>query len=172
VGVGVWRFSRASVRRALDGGRTGAELTAALTGVASTDLPQVLAQLIQDVTRVHGTLRVVECGCCLVAAEESLLKQVVGARAGLHQVTPTVAVGPQSAADLVSALRELGYDPVSGAAHLSDRQGPTPEPGPPSGPTPPSGKDVGPVGLAVFDPPGLNRERPDPLAVAAQLCHE
>jgi hypothetical protein len=85
-GVGVWRFSRASVRRALDGGRTGAELTAALTRVASTDLPQVLARLVQDVTRVHGNLRVVEGGCCLVAAEESLLKEVLGARADLHQV--------------------------------------------------------------------------------------
>ena len=194
-GVGVWRFSRASVRRALDGGRTGAELTAALAGVASTDLPQVMAQLIQDVTRVHGNLKVLECGCCLVAAEEPLLKEVLGARMGLHQVAPTVAVGPGSAADLVSTLRDLGYapviDPASGAAHLSDRQAPRttrgrasatevkgsgPEGRGPSRRTPASqpssGRDAGPVGLAVFDPPGLTRQRPDPLAVAEQLWRD
>jgi hypothetical protein len=197
-GVGVWRFSRASLRRALDGGQTGAELTAALAGVASAGLPQVLAQLIQDVTRVHGNLRVVECGCCLVAAEESLLKEVLGARAGLHQVAPKVAVGPGSAAELVSALRDLGYapviDPASGAAHLTSRQAPRPARGRAStsatdeegsaskgrgpsrrtsAPQQPSdkrsGKEGDPVGLAVFDPPGLSREQPDPLAVAAQV---
>ena len=51
----LWRFSPASVRRALDEGASGDELVRALRGIAETDLPQPLTYLIGDVQ--HGTAR-------------------------------------------------------------------------------------------------------------------
>jgi hypothetical protein len=112
-GVGVWRFSRASVRRALDDGRTGDGLTSSLAAVASTALPQPLTYLIRDVARVHGQVRVTGCGCCVVADDEALLKELVlGSGLELHQVAPTVAVGQVSPADMLDLLRRAGYAPV------------------------------------------------------------
>jgi len=198
-GVGVWRFSRSSVRRALDAGRTGADLTAALTGFASTGLPQVLTRLIDDVTRIHGSLRVTECGCCLVAVDESLLMEVLGARAALqqdlHRVAPTVAVGSGSATELVIALRELGYapviDPLSGAAQIGHRQPPRTVRGDTAAGKKRTGTgararnagkavaqqplpahDLDPFGVAVFDLPGRAPRQSDPLNVATRVCHD
>jgi hypothetical protein len=112
VGQGRWRFSRESVRRALDDGASGDEVLAALRSVAATGVPQPLAYLVQDLARVHGQIRVADCGCCVVADDPQVIGEIVGSRFGLRQVAPTVAVGRDPAAVVLDALRRAGYAPV------------------------------------------------------------
>src|SRR5262249_43132966 len=53
----VYRVTEASVRRALDAGRTGTELHELFTTRSRTPVPQALRYLIDDVARKHGRLR-------------------------------------------------------------------------------------------------------------------
>ena len=76
----VWRFSPASVRRALDDGAAADELVAALRSIAETDLPQPLTYLIGDVQRRHGSLVVQPALCCVRSADEALLIEVAAHR--------------------------------------------------------------------------------------------
>src|SRR5690606_11044780 len=57
-GATVYRFTAESIRRALDAGRTAADVTELLTRHSATPLPQPLVYLIEDVARRHGHLRV------------------------------------------------------------------------------------------------------------------
>src|SRR5262249_23301039 len=59
-----WRFTQASVRRALDTGADPTDLLQRLTAVTDTPLPQPLDYLIRDTARTHGRLRVVDTLCC------------------------------------------------------------------------------------------------------------
>ena len=54
----VYRISEASIRRALDTGRTAGELHALFARHSKTPVPQGLTYLIDDVARRHGQLRV------------------------------------------------------------------------------------------------------------------
>jgi hypothetical protein len=113
----VWRFSAASVRRALDAGRTAAELSGALRGVAvSGQLPQPLEYLLTDVERRHGLLRVRAVGCVLRAGDPALLAEVRANRAlvnlRLTELAPTVLASPAQRGVVLAALRAAGYAPV------------------------------------------------------------
>ncbi|NEC50156.1 helicase-associated domain-containing protein, partial [Actinospica acidiphila] len=55
-GATVYRFTPASVRRALDAGRSAADLHAFLAAHSRTPVPQPLAYLVDDVARRHGHL--------------------------------------------------------------------------------------------------------------------
>ena len=63
-----WRFSRASVRSALDAGWTAEELTAELAAVTDRALPQPLEYLIADVARRHGAVRVRGARCVVTGS--------------------------------------------------------------------------------------------------------
>ena len=76
----LWRFSPASVRRALDEGSSAEQLLRALRGIAETDLPQPLTYLIGDVQRRHGSLTVVPALCCVRSDDEALLIEVAAHR--------------------------------------------------------------------------------------------
>ncbi|GEE01103.1 hypothetical protein nbrc107696_15490 [Gordonia spumicola] len=54
----VYRVTEDGIRRALDAGRTAAELSALFTDHSKTPVPQSLTYLIDDVARRHGSLRV------------------------------------------------------------------------------------------------------------------
>ena len=54
----VFRVTEATVRRALDSGRSAGELHAFFAGHTKTPVPQGLTYLIDDVARRHGRLRV------------------------------------------------------------------------------------------------------------------
>ena len=112
----LWRFSPASVRRALDEGRSADELLAALRGIAETDLPQPLRYLIGDVQRRHGSLTVQPALCCVRSDDESLLIEVAAHR-GLRSlrpvlIAPTVIAFAGAADAVLDALRTAGYMPV------------------------------------------------------------
>ncbi|HEU0240286.1 MAG TPA: helicase C-terminal domain-containing protein [Micromonosporaceae bacterium] len=124
-GATTWRFSAASVRRALDAGHTGDSLTDALRavaarrtqdGAANRALPQPLEYLIADTARRHGGIRVRAVGCVLRADDEALLTELIAAkslaRLALFAVAPNVLGSALNAAETLSALRSAGYAPI------------------------------------------------------------
>lgn len=111
-----WRFSTTSVRQAMDAGWTAEELLAALTEAAAHDLPHTLTQLVDDVARRHGEVRVREVRTCLVAAQP-LATEICHTRSlaklSLSQVAPTVLVSPAAPEMVLPALRTAGFLPVT-----------------------------------------------------------
>jgi hypothetical protein len=116
----VWRFSAGSIRRALDTGRTGDDITADLAAVAAGPLPQPLSYLITDTARGHGRVRVAPAACVLHGDEPALLAEIAAhrklAKLGLRQLAPTVLVSRSSLDTTVAALRAEGYAPVAETA--------------------------------------------------------
>jgi hypothetical protein len=115
----IWRFSPASVRRALDAGHTADGLTEALGAVAADGLPQPLRYLIGDVGRRHGVVRASAVTCCLRGDDTALLAEIVADRRlralGLRLLAPTVLAADTSLPHTLAALRNAGYAPVAEA---------------------------------------------------------
>ena len=115
-GAVTWRFSTASVRRALDAGTTAAELAVRLSDVATKGIPQPLSFLVADVGRRHGLVRVAPALAVIRCEDEGLLAEVVADRKlrklGLRLVAPTVAVSSAGDAETIDALRSAGYLPM------------------------------------------------------------
>jgi Helicase conserved C-terminal domain len=114
-----WRFSPATVRRALDAGHTAESLLEELTAVTVAELPQPLRYLIADVARRHGSVRATAVACCLRSDDTALLTEIVADRRlrtlGLRQLAPTVLAAAVPLSDVLSALRNAGYAPVTEA---------------------------------------------------------
>ncbi|MEU5877548.1 helicase-associated domain-containing protein [Spirillospora sp. NPDC047279] len=112
----VWRFTPASVRRALDAGRDAAEIIAALTDAALAPLPQALEYLVTDTARRHGQIKVVRSACCLRSDDETLLQEIAGHRSlrklALRRIAPTVLISTKPVAATLEALRAAGYAPA------------------------------------------------------------
>jgi len=110
----VWRFSPASVRRALDAGHTADGLIADLSQVGT--LPRTLTRLIRDVARRHGEVTVTTVACIIQGSDPALLAEIAThrrlARLGLRQLAPTVLASSVPAERTLAALREAGYSPV------------------------------------------------------------
>lgn len=110
----VWRFTPASVRRAMDAGYTADELLADLTEVGA--IPQPLDYLVRDVARRHGEVTVTTAACIVQASDPALLAEIAGhrrlSRLGLRLLAPTVLVSAVPADKTLAALRENGYAPV------------------------------------------------------------
>ncbi|MFH8343220.1 helicase-associated domain-containing protein [Streptomyces sp. NPDC018045] len=112
-----WRFTPASVRRALDTGRGAADLLAALAEVsAAGPLPQPLTYLVQDAARAHGRMRVLPTACCIRSDDEALIRELAAHRAlqtlGLRTIAPTVLVSARPPAETLEVLRGAGYAPA------------------------------------------------------------
>jgi hypothetical protein len=151
-GATVYRISDNSVRRALDAGRTAAELRELFRTRSRTPVPQALEYLIDDMARRHGQLRGGSASAYLRCDDEGLLSQVVADRSlehlRLRRLAPTVVISPHPLRRVLDGLRDCGYAPVAegmdGVVVLSapDRQrAPVP-----SRPLPP------PTGTAAVDP--------------------
>ncbi|GIH25198.1 hypothetical protein Aph01nite_35080 [Acrocarpospora phusangensis] len=112
----VWRFSAATVRRALDAGHDADELLTRLAAVTTAPLPQPLEYLIKDVGRTHGRMRVVRSGCCVRSDDETLIDELARTRAlaklGLHKIAPTVLISSVGERETLAGLRSAGYTPV------------------------------------------------------------
>jgi hypothetical protein len=112
----IWRFSAASVRRALDAGHTGEAVLADLADLARSEIPQALAYLVRDVARQHGRLRAGSAVTYLRGDDEPLLAEVAAdrrlRRQGLRLLAPTVLISSAPLPDLLVALRAAGYSPV------------------------------------------------------------
>lgn len=92
----VYRVTEASVRRALDIGRTADELHAMFRAKSATPVPQGLTYLIDDVARRHGRLRGGAAASFLRCDDEALLAEVlahpVAAEYDLRMIASTVLI--------------------------------------------------------------------------------
>lgn len=113
----VYRISEASIRRALDTGRTAGELHAFFGRHSKTPVPQGLTYLIDDVARRHGQLRVGMAASFVRCEDAALLAQAVGAPATesleMRLLAPTVAVSQAPISEVLAALRQAGFAPAA-----------------------------------------------------------
>ncbi|MEU7378709.1 MULTISPECIES: helicase-associated domain-containing protein [unclassified Streptomyces] len=119
-GATVYRFTPASVRRALDAGRTASDLHAFLAAHSRTPVPQPLAYLIDDVARRHGHLRVGAASAYVRCDDDALLNEILAdkrsAGLGLRRLAPTVLATQADPAALLEGLRAMGYAPAAESA--------------------------------------------------------
>jgi hypothetical protein len=112
----VWRFSAASVRRALDSGLSSDDLLTGLREVAEGELPQPLEYLVRDTGRTHGRIRVVRSACCIRSDDEALVLELSKTRTlaklELRRIAPTVLISTLAPKATLDALRAAGYAPV------------------------------------------------------------
>lgn len=114
--AGVWRFSPASVRAALDSGWTAPQLLAELATISQRPLPQPLEYLVTDVARRHGQVRVRGMRSCVVADEVAvteILHTRSLAKLQLAQVAPTVLSSPCELDEVLARLRAAGLSPAA-----------------------------------------------------------
>jgi hypothetical protein len=113
----VYRISEASIRRALDTGRTAVELHALFSRHSKTPVPQGLTYLIDDVARRHGQLRVGMAASFVRCEDAALLAQAITAPAAeqleMRLLAPTVAVSQAPISEVLSGLREAGFAPAA-----------------------------------------------------------
>src|SRR6202011_2618511 len=107
----------ATIRRALDTGRTASELHALFNRHSKTPVPQGLTYLIDDVARRHGQLRVGMAASFVRCEDTALLAQAVAAPAAaqleMRLLAPTVAVSHAPISEVVAALRDAGFAPAA-----------------------------------------------------------
>ncbi|MEV0976929.1 helicase-associated domain-containing protein [Streptomyces sp. NPDC049915] len=119
-GATVYRFTPASVRRALDAGQTAADLHAFLTAHSRTPVPQPLAYLIDDVARKHGHLRVGAASAYVRCDDDALLNEILADRRAaalrLRRLAPTVLATQADPAALLEGLRAMGFAPAAESA--------------------------------------------------------
>ncbi|MFJ8694016.1 helicase-associated domain-containing protein [Streptomyces roseolilacinus] len=119
-GATVYRFTPASVRRALDSGRSAADLHAFLAAHSRTPVPQPLAYLIDDVARRHGHLRVGGASSYVRCDDDAVLGEILAdkrsASLGLRRLAPTVLAAQAAPAALLEGLRSLGFAPAAESA--------------------------------------------------------
>lgn len=119
-GATVYRFTPESVRRALDAGRTAADLHAFLAEHSRTSVPQPLSYLIDDVARRHGRLRVGAASAYLRCDDDNLLSELLADRRasglGLRRLAPTVLAAQTAPETLLERLRAMGFAPAAESA--------------------------------------------------------
>jgi Helicase conserved C-terminal domain len=115
-GGGVYRFSATSLRRAFDHGWSASDVRLWLERHATTDVPQPLLYLIEDVERRHGSIRVGPAGCYVrmsdPAQAAALLAHPAAPGLGLRAVSPGVLVAAVEENELIPLLQELGHTPA------------------------------------------------------------
>jgi hypothetical protein len=115
-GATMLRFSEASLRRAMDRGRSPEAIHDFLKRHAKPSVPQTLTVLISDVGRRHGRLRTGGAHSYLRADDEAVLAAAVNSRklskARLRLIAPTVAISDFDPAKLLKAVREAGFSPM------------------------------------------------------------
>lgn len=119
-GATVYRFTPESVRRALDAGRTAADLHGFLEQHSRTPVPQPLSYLIDDVARRHGRLRVGAASAYLRCDDDALLAELLADRRSaqlrLRRLAPTVLAAQAGPEAVLNQLRAMGYAPAAESA--------------------------------------------------------
>lgn len=126
-GATVYRFTPASVRRAMDLGWSAVELHDFVADVSRTPVPQPLTYLIDDTARTFGVVRVGFAEAFLRADDEHALTELLhhpaAAGMGLRRLAPTVLISTTPLDVLLPRLREAGVAPVveapDGSLHVA-----------------------------------------------------
>jgi hypothetical protein len=112
----IYRFSVASVRRALDSGQDAAAILDFLRQHSATAVPQPLQYLIEDTAARHSRLRVGAAASFIQCEDETALLELLNAPAtaglGLVRIAPTVVVSNAAPRETAQILRGLGLAPV------------------------------------------------------------
>ncbi|MFF2030794.1 helicase-associated domain-containing protein [Arthrobacter sp. NPDC058192] len=112
----IYRFSVASVRRALDAGQDAAGMLEFLRRHSATAIPQPLQYLIEDTAARHSRLRVGAAASFIQSEDETALLDLLNAPAasglGLVRIAPTVVISHAAPRDTAQVLRSLGLAPV------------------------------------------------------------
>ena len=115
-GATVFRFSEGSIRRGLDHGRTGDEISKFLAKTSKTPMPQPLEYLIADVAKKHGKLRVGNTASFIRCEDSALITQILGDKRleilSLRRIAPEVLICGHDAAEAMNILRSCGYLPA------------------------------------------------------------
>jgi hypothetical protein len=115
-GATVYRFTEATIRRALDHGKTGDEIKTFLAKTSKTPMPQPLEYLIADVAKKHGKLRVGNTSSFIRCEDTALISQIINDKKleilGLRRIAPEVIICEMDATDAMRILRECGYLPA------------------------------------------------------------
>ncbi|WP_288024233.1 helicase-associated domain-containing protein [Arthrobacter sp.] len=114
--AGVYRFTPASVQRALGAGRTAAGILDFLAAHSATPVPQPLAYLVTDSAARHGRFTVGAASAVVSTEDPGLMAELLagglGARLRLTAVSPTVAVSALAPAELARAMLDAGHSPA------------------------------------------------------------
>lgn len=129
-GATVYRVTEATVRRALDAGRSASDLHELFRSRSRTAVPQALSYLIDDVARRHGRLRVGSSTSYLRCDDEMLLTEVLASKLTaplrLRRLAPTVVSSQAPVKQVLEVLRNLGHAPAAeapdGAVLIADTE--------------------------------------------------
>ena len=120
-GATVYRFTEATIRRALDHGKTGDEIKSFLIKTSKTPMPQPLEYLIADVAKKHGKLRVGNTSSFIRCEDTALISQIMNDKKleilSLRRIAPEVVICDMDATDAMRVLREVGYLPAGESAN-------------------------------------------------------
>ncbi len=112
----IYRFSEASIRRALDTGQDAPAMLAFLREHSATAVPQPLQYLIEDTSARHSRLRVGAAASFIQSEDEDGLMELLHAPAAaplaLTRIAPTVLVSPSPPRETAHLLRGMGLSPV------------------------------------------------------------
>lgn len=116
-GATVYRFTEQTIRRGLDHGKTGEEITAFLKKVSKTPLPQPLEYLIADIAKKHGKLRVGNTSSFIRCEDPAVIAEILSDKRldvlRIRKIAPEVLISDIDAADAISILRGAGYLPAA-----------------------------------------------------------
>ncbi|OEJ39618.1 DNA-binding protein [Streptomyces agglomeratus] len=119
-GATVYRFTPASVRRALDAGRAASDLHTFLAEHSRTPVPQPLTYLIDDVARKHGHLRIGAASAYVRCDDDAMLGEILADKRsqplGLRRLAPTVLAAQSDPGTLLEGLRSMGFAPAAESA--------------------------------------------------------
>jgi len=115
-GATVFRFTDATIRRALDHGKTGDEITRFLKATSKTPMPQPLEYLIADVAKKHGKLRVGSTTSFIRCEDQSVIMAILSDKKldsmGFRRISSEVIISDLEVDDAVNVLRNAGYLPA------------------------------------------------------------
>ena len=122
-GATVYRFTEASVRRALEAGRTVGEITTFLASASRTPVPQPLTYLVEDVARRYGRIRVGSAPALITCEDPAMLDALLAeprvSALQPRRLAPTVASAHASPSTVLELLQSLGMHPSADAADLA-----------------------------------------------------
>jgi hypothetical protein len=111
----IYRFSAASVRRALEAGQDAASLLAFLREHSATAVPQPLEYLVEDTASRHGRLRIGTAASFIQSDDEAAVLELASeskaSGLGLVRIAPTVLISATPPRETAQVLRGLGLSP-------------------------------------------------------------
>jgi hypothetical protein len=115
-GATVFRFTDSTIRRALDHGKTGEDITKFLKATSKTPMPQPLEYLIADVAKKHGKLRVGATTSFIRCEDQSVIVAILSDKKldglGFRRIAAEVLISDLEVDDAVNVLRNAGYLPA------------------------------------------------------------